>query len=137
MRNQAGFTLIELMIVVVIIAILAAIAIPQYQNYIIRTQTTRAMAELNSLRTALEICENDGNADAVCLEDTINSDMLISAPTIARTPPTTSINATFGRKATARLNGGTITMVRSAAGVWECSMNIPGIEISLLPRGCR
>lgn len=137
MSNHKGFTLIELMIVVAIIAILAAIAIPQYQNYIIRTQTTRAMAELSSLRTALEICENDGNADAVCFEDTIDSDMLITAPSITRTPPTTNITATFGRKATARLNGGAITMVRNASGVWSCSMNVSDLEINLLPRGCR
>ena len=55
MKNtQQGFTLIELMIVVAIIAILAAIAIPQYQNYVARSQMSRAMGEVGALKTAVE-----------------------------------------------------------------------------------
>jgi type IV pilus assembly protein PilA len=59
-RAQAGFTLIELMIVVAIIAILAAIAIPQYQQYTVRSQVTRAMGEAGELKTAVEMCLTDG-----------------------------------------------------------------------------
>ena len=59
-RAQAGFTLIELMIVVVIIGILSAIAIPQYQAYTVRTQVTRAIAEAGALKTGIETCLLDG-----------------------------------------------------------------------------
>lgn len=57
---QKGFTLIELMIVVAIIGILAAIAIPQYQNYVTKSQVTRVVGELGSLRTLVDLCLTDG-----------------------------------------------------------------------------
>ncbi|MBO9481665.1 pilin [Salinisphaera sp. G21_0] len=54
MKKQQGFTLIELMIVVAIIGILAAVAIPQYQNYIARSQLSEVMVNLSSAKTTIE-----------------------------------------------------------------------------------
>lgn len=58
-KMQKGFTLIELMIVVAIIGILAAIAIPQYSDYTIRAKIGNALTSADSLKTAVSLCSQE------------------------------------------------------------------------------
>ncbi len=71
MNAQKGFTLIELMIVIAIIGILAAIAIPQYQNYIARSQVSRVMGETGTIKTAVDTCIQAGKVSGTTSSTTV------------------------------------------------------------------
>jgi len=63
MKKQAGFTLIELMIVVAIIGVLAAIAIPAYQSYTARAKFSEIVAAAGPAKMAVDLCVQTGTPD--------------------------------------------------------------------------
>jgi type IV pilus assembly protein PilA len=140
-KAQQGFTLIELMIVVAIIGILAAIAIPQYQNYVARTQVTRIVGELSSLKTAVEerMMRNDGTTAISDLGYTTSTLSNNAAVTMDTTAGTASITATLNGSVAAAVNGAVITVERDADGVWCCTVTKStnsGWDDSFAPAGC-
>ena len=64
-KVQQGFTLIELMIVVAIIGILAAVAIPAYANYTAKAKFSEVISLTGALKTGVEACVSDGSCNAV------------------------------------------------------------------------
>jgi type IV pilus assembly protein PilA len=86
MKNiQKGFTLIELMIVVAIIAILAAIAISQYQDYVIRSQVSEGSALSDGVKTATaEFYQNNGKFPSTNLSAGLATDSSIKGQYVSK-----------------------------------------------------
>lgn len=138
-KAQTGFTLIELMIVVAIIGILAAVALPAYQDYTIRAQASEAM----SLASGLKIQVADVYADRGALADADSGAHAIPAATDVSGKYVSSvtvangvITAAFGSDANALLTA-TILLTPTDNGgslSWVCSTALPD---NYVPAACR
>jgi type IV pilus assembly protein PilA len=146
---QMGFTLIELMIVVTVIGVLAAVAIPQYQTYVYKSQVQRVVGEAGSLKQAVELCILSGRTDVgnpslsdKCDPQASGSNLQATAGNAApsveaiwsaagtgvpqvslSTTAVSTVVATFGNTAALPLQTptpGTITWSREPNGSWSC-----------------
>lgn len=135
-RTVSGFTLIELMIVVAIIAILASIATPMYQTYVARAQATAGLSEITPGRTAYETLVNQGVVSGNSYANMDNLGLPTDTPncTITATAPASgdsTIRCTLKGPATVRSSH--IDLVRDSSGSWHCVSNL---QPNYMPRSC-
>ena len=141
MKNQQGFTLIELMIVVAIIGILAAVAIPAYQDYTVRAQVTEGISLASGAKTAVtEVYQVDGafpvtNAAAGIAAAADITGSYVESVTIGDGG---TITVEFS---SAAIDGDEIVLTPTgdAGGVtWTCGPTAEGgVDLQYLPASCR
>ena len=144
-KVQQGFTLIELMIVVAIIGILAAIAIPAYQDYTIRSQVSEGLSLTSGTRTAVsEFFQTRGtwpasNASAGVAPAGSIVGSYVSQVVVAGTTITATFSNTAPQRANLAINGAELVLVGLDEGgsvSWTCRGDA-GMENKYLPSSCR
>jgi type IV pilus assembly protein PilA len=162
-KIQSGFTLIELMIVVAIIGILAAVAIPQYQNYVARTQMSEALSLASGSKVALaEYFQSKGvfpanNDEAGVGAATDIKGKYVTSVTVSDTPaaaaggtvavPTAAVDAqgiltvSLDEADThTLLKGGSMILTGTDSGgsiIWRCSSTSTPLLTKYLPSSCQ
>ncbi|MEF1205571.1 pilin [Photobacterium damselae] len=137
MKGQKGFTLIELMIVVAVIGVLSAIAIPQYQKYVAKAEAASALATLTGVKTNAEAYTIDtGSFPAQAVSAAIGfpvSDM-INFTLVNKTSGAGAIIATFVGS-TPSISGNKIWLERNANGSWKCGTDFE-TNSGFAPKNC-
>ena len=129
-KNMQGFTLIELMIVVATIAILAAIGVPIYQDYTIRSQATAALAEIAPGKTGYELALTNGHTPS--MDDKLAGYINIQEGRYCAVTLGGGIKCVT-KNGASEFAGKNLNLIRSDSGKWTCETNIAE---KYAPAGC-
>lgn len=152
-KVQQGFTLIELMIVIAIIGILAAIALPAYQDYTVRAKVSEGAIAASALKVGItEMFADDGetglasySATIVTNQADIVTDKITSVATNGANGQITlvmgginQLNANNVLNYTPQINGAAISNANSTGSIsWVCNTAATTIDDNFLPANCR
>lgn len=117
-KVQQGFTLIELMIVIAIIGILAAIAIPAYSSYVSRAQASEAFSLIDGVRTPLSLSWGESSSCTTTGSNLTGKYGAVAVTTQANVGCTATYTFSSGKN-----NGGVIRSVYTGStGAWACNV---------------
>ena len=143
-KVQKGFTLIELMIVVAIIAILAAIALPAYQDYVIRSQVSEGSVLSDGAKTAVaEFYSNTGRMPGSNASAGLATNVSINGNYVTQLDVGTDagvIETTFGNKANVLITGDVLAFSASTTAgsvQWHCNVSLTTVPSKYRPTICR
>lgn len=141
-NKQQGFTLIELMIVVAVIGVLTAIAVPQYQTYVKKSELGSALATITALKVHVEDkIATDGEFPTVATADmatelgasvTILGDLSTQQGTTVQEGQI-KIELATGTQ----VPGAFLALGRDSSGTWRCITDIAATEKKIFPKGCK
>ncbi len=143
MQKQQGFTLIELMIVVAIIGILAAIAIPAYQDYTVRAKMSEAVNAASPAKTGVSefyqtMNDMPANADQGGWNPNIGSKYVNSVLWRNDLIKVTVNGSAIGGGIADGANAVVLSPITSTSNVdWACTTDLPSNQVKYLPANCR
>ena len=137
---QKGFTLIELMIVVAIIGILAAVALPAYQDYTVRAKVSEVILAASSAKTAIsEAAQVGGGVMPASMAIDTQASKYVASVAYAQTSASIGVITVTTTAADANISAKTVTMTGTVGGTgqvsWVCA---PGtMNAKYLPSSCK
>ena len=143
MKNQfqKGFTLIELMIVVAIIGILAAVGLPAYQDYTIRAQVSEGPVLSGGLKTAISEYYSDRGTWPASNDTPLGITSISGTYVSSVTSSLNTITVTYGNSAHSNIQGSTLEVAATDATgsiTWACTTGTTnGVSSKYLPTSCK